>query len=82
MTADFGIAKSEIKDTKTVAGELKGKFAYMAPEQTRGDPMDQRVDLFALGIVMWEGLTGKPLFDANNNLDVVQRVPKPASAST
>ena len=72
--ADFGIAKSEIKDTKTVAGELKGKFAYMAPEQTRGDPMDQRVDLFALGIVMWEGLTGKPLFDANNNLDVVQRV--------
>ncbi|MBL92569.1 MAG: hypothetical protein CMH56_12260 [Myxococcales bacterium] len=72
--ADFGIAKSEIKDTQTVAGELKGKFAYMAPEQTRGDTMDHRVDLFALGIVMWEALTGKSLFDANNNLDVVQRV--------
>ena len=72
--ADFGIAKSEIKDTQTVAGELKGKFAYMAPEQTRGATMDHRVDLFALGIVMWEALSGKVLFDANNNLDVVQRV--------
>ena len=52
--ADFGIAKSKLKETQTVVGELKGKFAYMAPEQTRGQAMDHRVDLFALGIVMWE----------------------------
>ena len=72
--ADFGIAKSELKETQTVVGELKGKFAYMAPEQTHGLPMDHRVDLFALGIVMWECFMAQPLFDAPNNMDVVQRV--------
>jgi serine/threonine protein kinase len=72
--ADFGIAKSVIKETQTVVGELKGKFAYMAPEQTHGDEMDHRVDLFALGIVMWECCMAQSLFDAKNNMDVVQRV--------
>ena len=72
--ADFGIAKSKLKETQTVVGELKGKFAYMAPEQTRGQAMDHRVDLFALGIVMWECCMAQSLFDAANNLDVVNRV--------
>ena len=56
---DFGIAKaSDQRHRQTQAGVLKGKFAYMSPEQARGEPVDARTDVFALGIVLWEMLTG------------------------
>jgi serine/threonine-protein kinase len=59
---DFGIAKSLIGETFTRRGEIKGKAGYLAPEQVRGEVIDARVDLFALGIVLYELLTLEPLF--------------------
>jgi serine/threonine-protein kinase len=59
---DFGIAKAAINSTHTEAGVLKGKLRYMAPEQVAGKPIDRRLDLFALGVVLWEMLARRPLF--------------------
>jgi serine/threonine protein kinase len=59
---DFGIAKAAERSTKTQAGMVKGKVAYMSPEQARGKPLDPRSDLFALATVLWELLTHKRLF--------------------
>ncbi len=58
---DFGIAKARGRETKTVAGTVKGKFRYMSPEQVTGRPVDRRSDLFSLGIVLYEVTTlGRP----------------------
>jgi len=59
---DFGIAKARGASTKTEDGAVKGKYAYMAPEQLRGGAIDRRVDLFALGVVMYEMLALRRLF--------------------
>jgi serine/threonine protein kinase len=56
---DFGIAKAQGSDDLTRQGMIKGKIDYMAPEQLRGDVVDQRADVFALGVMLWEALTGK-----------------------
>ena len=72
--ADFGVAASRLKTEVTVAGELKGKFAYMAPEQTRGGPVTTSADLFALGVVLWECLANRRLFEAPTDVDIVQQV--------
>lgn len=69
---DFGIAKATT--TQTAPGMLKGKFAYMAPEQARGEKVDARTDLFALGIVLWELLTGGRLFAGDSDLAVLRAV--------
>jgi len=59
---DFGIAKAADVANPTMSGQLKGKFAYMSPEQAMGKPLDCRSDLFALGLVLYELLTGvRPL---------------------
>jgi serine/threonine-protein kinase len=55
--ADFGVAKAASRDTETRSGTVKGKIAYMSPEQCKGGEIDRRSDLFSLGIVMWEMLT-------------------------
>ncbi len=65
--ADFGIAKAEGKLADTAHGQIKGKLAYMAPEQLRGESLDRRADVFATGIILWELLTGRALFDASSN---------------
>ncbi len=72
---DFGIAKA-LGDTPEVtkSGTLKGKYAYMAPEQTEGDDVDARIDIFAAGIVMHEVLTGRRLFKAQNDIQTIERV--------
>ena len=69
---DFGIAKAGNKLTSP--GMLKGKFAYMSPEQSRGENVDVRTDVFALGIVLWEMLTGGRLFDGDSELAVLRAV--------
>jgi len=81
---DFGIAKARGRMQQTAAGLLKGKFRYMAPEQAMGSPVDRRTDVYALGVVLWEMLTMRKLFDADNELallDMVRnpKVPKPSS---
>jgi serine/threonine protein kinase len=69
---DFGIAKAGNKLTSP--GMLKGKFAYMSPEQSRGEHVDARTDVFALGIVLWEMLTGGRLFNGDSELAVLRAV--------
>lgn len=61
---DFGVARSVHSAASSTPGRLKGKLAYMAPEYLRGDPYDHRVDVFSLGVLMWEVVTGRRLFDA------------------
>lgn len=73
---DFGIAKAATAEALTSNGTLKGKMPYMSPEQCSGEPVDQRSDIFSLGIVLWELTTGKPLFSATNDFSVLQRVSK------
>jgi eukaryotic-like serine/threonine-protein kinase len=69
---DFGIAKASNKLTQP--GVLKGKFAYMSPEQARGEEVDARTDVFALGVVLWEMLTGGKLFDGDSEMAVLRAV--------
>ncbi|MEM9727523.1 MAG: serine/threonine-protein kinase [Myxococcota bacterium] len=59
---DFGIAKADHRAHKTQAGVVKGKFAYMAPEQCTGAAADHRLDIFALGVCLFETLTGRSLY--------------------
>jgi serine/threonine-protein kinase len=59
---DFGVAKARERRTEeTTAGTLKGKIEYMAPEQARGDPIDRRADVYAVGAVLYELLSGEPV---------------------
>jgi serine/threonine-protein kinase len=72
--ADFGIAKAS--DRSTAPGVLKGKYAYMSPEQAQGLEVDGRTDIFALGIVLWEMLTGMQLFTGDSDVAMLQAVQK------
>ncbi|HEU5060606.1 MAG TPA: serine/threonine-protein kinase, partial [Kofleriaceae bacterium] len=63
---DFGIARAASRSSRTNAGVLKGKFGYMSPEQVRGLPLDHRSDLFAVGTVFYESLTGERLFQGES----------------
>ena len=78
---DFGIAKAANRIVRTQTGILKGKFAYMAPEQARGEPTDHRADIFAIGVILYELLTGERGFKAETDfalLEKVRRVEMPA----
>ena len=79
--ADFGIASARLTDQEE--GVLKGKFGYMSPEQARGEKVDRRGDLYALGVIFWEMLTGRALHGGLGGealLDIVRsgRVEPPA----
>jgi serine/threonine-protein kinase len=82
---DFGIAKAAGRlQAKTDVSAIKGKYAYMAPEQVRGEPVSRLTDVFAASIVFWELLTGDRLFEGRTDAETVQRVLlsriRPASA--
>jgi serine/threonine protein kinase/tetratricopeptide (TPR) repeat protein len=69
---DFGIAKARTSIEE--AGTIKGKYAYMAPEQAKGQPVDARADVFALGVVLYESLTGKNPFQERTAYETLRRV--------
>jgi len=71
---DFGIADAESKITDTKPGILKGKFSYMSPEQIMGKQLDGRTDVFALGIVLWEMLAMRRLFQSNTEVETIKKV--------
>ncbi|MBX3270026.1 MAG: protein kinase [Sandaracinaceae bacterium] len=73
---DFGIAKAALAvEDETDAGVLKGKYAYMSPEQARGDVVDAQTDLYALGVVLYELLSGvNPFYDPNSTYETLRRV--------
>jgi serine/threonine-protein kinase len=86
---DFGIAKASTSEVETRAGELKGKIRYMPPEQLIRENQDRRVDIFAVGVMLWEAITGKRFWGDVAESDVIsdllaRKLPPvpPASADT
>jgi eukaryotic-like serine/threonine-protein kinase len=81
---DFGIARAILRNVHTEQGQLKGKVRYMSPEQAESRPLDRRADVFSLGIVLWELITGEPLYNgpdtlANLRLAMAARIDPPSS---
>ncbi len=81
---DFGVAKAENRAQETRSGTVKGKIAYLSPEQCRGSAVDRRSDLFSLGIVFWEMLTVERLYKRNSDFEnmtaIVTEDPIPPSS--
>ena len=73
---DFGIAKAEGRATQTRAGMVKGKFAYMSPEQCTGEGIDRRTDIFALGIILFELCTSRRLFKRATTFETYEAIIK------
>jgi serine/threonine-protein kinase len=71
---DFGLAKAVDRLTSTMAGVVKGKLAYMAPEQVAGPSVDRRTDLFALGTTLWELAVGRRLFKGTTDVETMNNV--------
>jgi len=69
---DFGIAKASLQEHATRTGLIKGKFAYIAPEQATGDDLDRRADVWSVGVVLWEALAGRRLFKAKTDVGTLQ----------
>jgi eukaryotic-like serine/threonine-protein kinase len=74
--ADFGIAKAIGRRERSVTGVIKGKFAYMSPEQAQGEELDGRSDLFSVGTLLYILTTGKKPFDGATDLDILVQVRK------
>ena len=71
---DFGVAKFETGGHETRTGEVKGKMAYMSPEQALGEKLDRRSDLFSVGAVLFESLTGRRMWGAGTDMEVMRRL--------
>ncbi|HEY0476427.1 MAG TPA: protein kinase [Kofleriaceae bacterium] len=71
---DFGIAKTSIQISRTRTGILKGKVAYMSPEQALGEALDRRSDVFCIGILLWEMTTGQWLYRRKSELESLKAV--------
>jgi serine/threonine protein kinase len=70
--SDFGIAKASTALFETCAGQIKGKLRYMSPEQLAGDELDGRSDVFSLGVMLHECLTGVPLFEGESDMALMK----------
>lgn len=75
--ADFGLARAMDRDRITRPNVVKGKLSYLAPELVRGEAPSPHSDIFSLGVVLWEALTGKRLFHAETDLEVYQMLQNP-----
>ena len=73
---DFGVAKAASSSTETRVGILKGKLSYMSPEQVRGLVLDRRSDTFAVGVVLYEMLTGERLFLGDSDFETLEKIRK------
>ena len=71
---DFGLAKVRGRAYETAGGVVKGKIAYLAPEQVAGHPVDRRADVFALGTTLWELATDRRLFRAGDDAETIKRI--------
>jgi eukaryotic-like serine/threonine-protein kinase len=71
---DFGVAKAAGFTGFTRTGHIKGKYAYMSPEQVAANPLDRRSDIFSLGIVLWESLTGRHLFRRKQHIETLRSI--------
>jgi serine/threonine-protein kinase len=69
---DFGIARASQRLATTRDGSMKGKLAYMAPEQTQAEDVDRRADVFSVGVVLWEGLAQRRLFKRRSDAEVLR----------
>jgi len=83
---DFGIAKASTTSTHTDVGILKGKIAYMSPEQITGAPIDKRWDIYAVGCMLWSAATGRKMWQDCNDVQIVRelmarRIPSPRSVT-
>ncbi len=81
---DFGIAKASDSSFKTEVGTLKGKLAYMPPEQAQGENVDQRADIFSVGVVLWEAAVGRRLWKGLKDVAILHHllsgtIPSPRS---
>lgn len=74
LLTDFGIARASVRAARTTTGVIKGKVAYLAPEQLAGGGVDHRADLYAVGVVMWEMLAGAPMRQAQTEAELLGRV--------
>ncbi len=71
---DFGIAKAALNVSHTMAGVLKGKIAYMSPEQALGKPLDGRTDIYSAGLVLYEMLTGEKFYTGETQFEVLNKI--------
>ncbi|MEO8699924.1 MAG: serine/threonine-protein kinase [Kofleriaceae bacterium] len=72
--ADFGVAKARSRSYHTVSGTIKGKAAYMAPEQILGEPLDQRADVFGLGVLLFEVATRTRLYSSKSDPNAMKQI--------
>ncbi len=74
--SDFGISTARSEPSLTQAGVVKGKLAYLSPEQAVGEPVDHRADIYALGLVFYETLTGKRVYPFSSDVEAIRMIPK------
>jgi tRNA A-37 threonylcarbamoyl transferase component Bud32 len=74
--SDFGISKARSEPNLTQAGVIKGKLAYLSPEQALGDAVDHRADIYALGLVFYETLAGKRVYQFDNDMEAIRAIPR------
>jgi hypothetical protein len=73
--SDFGISKARSEPSLTQAGVVKGKLAYLSPEQAMGEAIDHRADIYALGLVFYEALTGKRVYKFSSDVEAIRTIP-------
>jgi predicted Ser/Thr protein kinase len=74
--SDFGISKARSEPSLTQAGVIKGKLAYLSPEQALGESVDRTADIYALGLVFYETITGKRVYQFSGDIEAIRAIPK------